>query len=334
MLPGLPEALIKNLTIYHFVRYRVVMAFAVSPLSDVIGFGALVSGLDAADLASSEMATTLRQLWTDRGVLVFRGLPDDPETHVALSRVFGEPDVHPFKQLSGQGAIQELTDIFYRPDRGDIVRLADGTRLGAWLPWHFDLVYFERINRGGVLRGIDLPDEGGSTGFIDGVEAYDRLSSELQDEMEGRSVVYRFDGDLAGLRFGGTPGLVLERMNEGSREAMARMKGLPPVAHPLVFEHPASGRKVLHFSPWFALGIEGATSDDSRQLLDAVTQHLIQESRAYFHHWRKGDMVLCDNWRMVHCATGVSAERSRHMQRTTIRGDYGLGRPAECAGAE
>jgi hypothetical protein len=38
------------------------------------------------------------------------------------------------------------------------------------------------------------------------------------------------------------------------------------------------------------------------------------------------DMVLWDKWRMLHCANGMPAGQRRHMRRTTIAGDYGLGR--------
>jgi taurine dioxygenase len=37
-------------------------------------------------------------------------------------------------------------------------------------------------------------------------------------------------------------------------------------------------------------------------------------------------MVLWDNWRMLHCAQGVPPGEERRMRRTTIAGDYALGR--------
>ena len=37
-------------------------------------------------------------------------------------------------------------------------------------------------------------------------------------------------------------------------------------------------------------------------------------------------MVLWDNWRMMHSANGVAIDDRRSMQRTTIAGDYALGR--------
>jgi hypothetical protein len=38
------------------------------------------------------------------------------------------------------------------------------------------------------------------------------------------------------------------------------------------------------------------------------------------------EMKLWDNWRMLHCCTGVPPGMRRHMRRTTIPGDYGLRR--------
>jgi len=61
-------------------------------------------------------------------------------------------------------------------------------------------------------------------------------------------------------------------------------------------------------------------------LLEDVIAHATDESRAYYHKWVATDLVLWDNWRMMHCARGVPAGSYRHMQRTTIVGDYGQGR--------
>ena len=46
----------------------------------------------------------------------------------------------------------------------------------------------------------------------------------------------------------------------------------------------------------------------------------------YFHQWQPGDMVLWDNWRAMHCATGVKPGVERVIHRTTIKGDATLGR--------
>lgn len=38
------------------------------------------------------------------------------------------------------------------------------------------------------------------------------------------------------------------------------------------------------------------------------------------------ETALWENGRMIHCATGTAIDETRHMQRTTIAGDYALGR--------
>jgi taurine dioxygenase len=46
---------------------------------------------------------------------------------------------------------------------------------------------------------------------------------------------------------------------------------------------------------------------------------------AYWHQWKPTDMVIWDNWRMLHAVEGCDAKYERRTVRTTIKGDYGLG---------
>ncbi len=48
--------------------------------------------------------------------------------------------------------------------------------------------------------------------------------------------------------------------------------------------------------------------------------------KTFTHKWRPDDMLVWDNWRMLHQACGVSTQYERIMHRTTIKGDYGFGR--------
>ena len=57
-----------------------------------------------------------------------------------------------------------------------------------------------------------------------------------------------------------------------------------------------------------------------------VGDHVLLPELMYFHKWQADDMVLWDNWRMLHRVIGCTPPQRRVMQRTTIRGDCGLGR--------
>ncbi len=301
------------------------MNFQVRPLSENLAFGSIVTDLDLSTLDDPEVRRALVALWVDRGLVVFEGLVTDEAGHIALSSVFGTPEIHPLRDPSKPGR-PELSDIRYDSVFGEVYEFADGGRRGGWLPWHFDLVYVDRINHGGILRPIVVPDGGGETGFIDQIAAYDTLADRLKERIEALEVVYRFDIDASGQRFGSTPGLQLRRMDPRSRKLMSRPDGFPEVVHPLVFRQPETGRRVLNVSPWFALGIEGMSGQEGDALLEEVIAHATDEAGAYYHTWATSDLVLWDNWRMMHCAKGVPAESERHLQRTTIVGDYGRGR--------
>jgi taurine dioxygenase len=87
----------------------------------------------------------------------------------------------------------------------------------------------------------------------------------------------------------------------------------------------------MHVSPWMAEGISGQETPEGDALLEAVCQEVNRKARSYFHHWKPTDMLIWDNWRMLHAVSGADPRHARRMQRTTIQGDYGLGRFEEGA---
>jgi taurine dioxygenase len=307
------------------------MRFTVQPLEERLSYGTIVTDLDPADIADPQVRKALYDLWIDRGLIVFRDIPGGPDTQMALSRIFGDPEPHPMRDPNSKEGTPELADILYRPNEGDVVNV-DGARKGAYLPWHFDMVYFTAINHGGILRPLVHPGEGGETGFLDGIAIYDALPDTLKRQIEDLYVVYRFDPDMNNQRYARQPGMVHEHISDRTAKSYERMKErLTPVAHPLVFTQVETGRKVCNFSPWFALGIEGMSQPQSDAILEQLGPYYLDRSNAYFHKWAPSDMVLWDNWRMLHCAAGIALNDLRHMQRTTILGDYALGRPAKGA---
>ena len=75
-----------------------------------------------------------------------------------------------------------------------------------------------------------------------------------------------------------------------------------------------------------ALGVVGAGGErDARgdDLLEAVSQEIrsLGRSTAYYHEWRPTDLLLWDNRRMLHSATGCDPEFTRIMCRTTVLDD-------------
>jgi taurine dioxygenase len=300
------------------------MTFNVAPLPGQSEFGAVVTRLSTDSLEDPATRKALYDLWIDKGVIVFKDMTA-LDTQIHLSEIFGEPEIHPL--LVGVDRPREhkvIADIEYDPQDGDLYEV-DGELRGGFLPWHFDLAYVDRINHGGILRPDVLPKRGGETGFIDRIAAYASLPAPLQAEIENLNVIYAFRIDSSQAKFGKRPDKCL-RISQRGQIAQHHPSVQSRVIHPLVYRQAETGRKVLNVSPWFAEGIEGMENSQGDALLEKIVSYATQPRLAYFHRWQANDMVLWDNWRMLHCALGIPPGEERRMRRTTIAGDYALGR--------
>lgn len=271
-------------------------------------FGAEICSFDPMALSAADR-DELNQALGDHAVLVARGLQLSPAQHVELTRAFGVPDIHPIEsiRLAGVPEIIELkVDVAGRLAPDD----PTGDDIVGHIPWHSDLTYTAEPSRGSLLYALEVPPEGGDTGFIDTAQVYDALPSELRRRIAGLDVVHSFartdEQVKAAVKAGATP--------------LRSTPDFEEVVHPLVHRHPLSGRQVLNISPTFARAIVGMSPDDSHELLAELQTFATQERFAYFHHWQVGDLVIWDNWRTMHTATGHKKRYRRHMLRTTVRG--------------
>lgn len=300
------------------------IAYKVEPLQIGLDFGATVIGLQRDALANASTREALKALWIDKGVLLFRGGDSSREMQCALSAVFGKLTEFPFKESRAEDH-PELVKIKYYPEDGSCYRV-NGELIGGWIPWHSDMIYFDQINRGGILRPVQLPRSGGQTGYIDQIAAYERLPPGLRQKIDKLHVVYTADLNYAHAKFARPESLAFVRGAKSFMRIMQRMYQYPRVVHPMVYTQMETGRKVLNVSPGFADGIYEMGGPEGEALLAEVIEYCIDPHFSYSHAWQEGDMVLWDNWRTLHCATGVPADDTRVMERTNIAGDYALGR--------
>lgn len=300
-------------------------SFEMRPLAGQSGEAIEIFGLTADDLAQASVRQELNRLWVQHGLIVFRDM-DGGRMHVALSEVFGPCQTHPIRQSNTPVDHPELTNVQYTPDgpNGMVYRV-NGVELGAWLPLHSDLIYVDKVNHGGILRPIQAPEALGGTRFLDKIAVYDTLPKRLKEEVGGLEVIYRFDLDVEKMRFN-TDKVELLHLGFKFRDIQTRLHTYPRSIHPMVYEQKDTGRKMLNLSPWFAEEIVGMAPAESDKLLRELCEHVLTHPAIYTHRWQERDLVLWDNWRMLHGAEGVPRNGSRWMQRTTIEGDYSLGR--------
>ena len=306
------------------------MGYKVSPLPGQSEFGAVITGFRPEMIDDPKIRKDLYDLWIDKGLIVFKDLTG-LDTQIRLSEVFGEPEVHPLLRNVDVPREDKLI-INIDQDAGGHYTV-DGQERAGWLAWHKDSMYTDKINHGGILSAIEVPEEGGETGFIDQVAAYNALPEDLKKRIDGLNVIYKFTIDSWESKFGNKPENrvsltdVMVKISDDYKKTLVRS------IHPMVAVQPGTGRKFVNVSPWFADGIEGMENDEGDALLREVIDLNTRPERIYKHKYVPNEMVLWDNWRMLHCAFGTPLGMKRHMRRTTLFGDYGQGRLEEVAAA-
>jgi len=305
----------------------------IKPLQDDLSFGARVDGVTMANVNDPAIGDKLRQLFIDRGMIVFENMEPTAKMQVALSKVFGPLKDHPTKSTprddeTGDEA-QGVIDMHYVPsddpenDEG-LVEI-DGKRVARFSPWHFDHCYNDELNYAGVLRAPINAPVGGRTGFMDGIEVYKKMPKDLLAKIEGKNIIYTLDTRLSKQKYG----IDFVPLTEpaSTKELLKEVAIFPRAMHPAVWTR-ETGEKVFHAAPWMSVGVEHDETPEGDKMFDEVClklNELGKQDCAYWHDWKPTDMVIWDNHRMLHAVEGCDAKYERQTIRSTIKGDYGHG---------
>jgi len=295
-------------------------------LSGDLPFGARITGLTLDALGDAEVRAEIMQAFDDRGVIVFSNLDMSDELHLALAEVFG-----PLQNYALPVSQKERTLAEDKASKAQLLDLeidslseVDGRQVAGVLPWHFDSAYVGNINRGGVLRALVIPPDGGETGFADGIQLYNDVSPDLRDKFEELEILYYSKLMFTHQRFGFPKGLRYVRLSDLQLENIRKCEGARRAIHPAIWQR-ETGERVLHISPFQSAGIYGHEDTESNSLLEEMCQEIYAKMRPYWHKWEMTDLVAWDNWRCLHCVRGYDPANRRHVQRYTIEGDYGFG---------
>jgi alpha-ketoglutarate-dependent taurine dioxygenase len=255
--------------------------------------GGIVKGLDLSQPLADEVFEELARAWTEYKVLFFRDQLLTAEQHIDFARRFGELEVHPF--LRNNDELPEL------------VRFAKDADTGGYEnAWHHDVTWRVAPSKGAILRAIEVPDTGGDTLFCDMNAAYEGLSDELKDRIEGlvaeHDYMQAFWSSIA------------------ATDAEAMREKYPIVEHPVVIRHPISGQRLLYVNRFFTsriVGLEPAESDELLVTLFAQANTLEYHCRL---HWHPNSIAMWDNLAVQHYASSDYWPDVRVMERASIVG--------------
>lgn len=297
------------------------MLFETREFSDKLGLEVL--GLDP-DAIGSEQRQLLRDLFWKTGALLFRNLQMAPEALHALSDVFGGAQLYPIPSVRIDG-LPEVGVLATNQADLTPVYLKSGMPLKYVIPWHADCMFYEAPTAGNMLYALQVPEEGGQTGLIDTSKTYDALSDDMKQRIENLEIVCRFRTTPYLMKFGRD----LDLKPSAGQELAAHQEYFPEFtdkAHPLVLKHPVTGIKCLNINPFVAEGLLGVDKEEGDLLLEQLIAHSTTEQFAYFHDWQAGDLLVFDNYRMLHSVKGVPPQYERLLHSVVLRGDVKTGR--------
>jgi len=258
-----------------------------------VTLGAEIRGVDLTAELADEVVEELAAALADYKVIYFRDQPISSAQHVEFARRFGQLEVHPF--ISGNEAHPEL------------VRFEKGADTGGFENgWHHDVTWREVPSMGAILHAIQVPPTGGDTLFSDMGAAYDGLTDEWKERIEGMHAIHDYM-------------LAFAHQVPDDKQAEMREK-YPLVRHPVVRTHPVTGRKLIYVNGYFTSHIEGLDDQESREIIT----HLISQPAVLEYqfrlNWEPDTVVFWDNAAVQHYAASDYYPDIRIMERASVVG--------------
>lgn len=260
--------------------------------------GAEVSNIDLSKELSDADVALLEQALADYEVLVFRDQPLDAEEFMAFGRRFGKLSVHPFSPND--------------KDNPELILFRNDDKTPPWKTdvWHSDETFRKVPPLGTMLHALDVPKFGGDTMFASMTAAYEGLSDRMQHFLSGLEAYHDFVVFKA----------VFGETAEGREKLREFERDYPPALHPVVGEHPVTGKKMIFVNPQFTTKIKGMDDTESQQLLNQLFDLAKVPEYQYRHHWYNNTLVFWDNRSTQHYAVHDYFPKRRYMQRVTITG--------------
>ena len=251
--------------------------------------------------AQGDSLEAIKQAVYQNGVALFRGQHDfTPEAHIAFARRWGGIDLNNYFPLT-----EGHPEIAVVRKRADQV-----TNIGGG--WHTDHSYDQVPAMGSVLVARTLPPSGGDTLWAHMGAAYDALSDDLKQEIEGLEAYHSADHIYE------EDGLYAQTDMAADLRGQSLRTG---ATHPVVIRHPHTGRRLLYVNSAFTLNFVGRTRAESLPLLKRLYDAASAADNTCRVAWEPGSVAIWDNRTTWHLAMNDYQGHAREMHRITLTGE-------------
>ena len=254
--------------------------------------GATVPGIDLSEPMSEAAFQALKAVYLDYSVLVFPDQALSQAQHKAFASRFGALHTHPMHA---------------RQQKGDphILRVATNAQ-SAYTEgegWHTDVTCDALPPQCSLLYVTETPGNGGGdTMFADMYLAFELLSDPMKQFLSGLTAVH--DGALPYV---------------GAYKSVPPEGGYPRNEHPVIVQHPETGRAVLYVNSGFTSRIRGLSARESDALLQFLFRHIDSTPKLTARvSWSPNTLVLWDNRCTQHHSVWDYYPSSRYGKRVSV----------------
>lgn len=289
-----------------------VHAIELHPLSP--SFGLEVRGLAKEDLRDKNSHKTLREAFAaSRGLLLLRGLRGlSCDDLITLSSVFGDVEAAPadgsYETLVDEaGRVHEFATV---PSSGVFQGRADVT--ASWQydaatgkpSWHTDQSFRSPRPLASAMYCLETPGGGvGQTVFCSTVAACEDLPERVRSKLAKLRAAHSYEQLSASFqRFAGGTAKTLSGARKEALYHLVDDGALYLAPHAISHVVDETGKELAKGS----------------ELVDALAARCTRPEYVHAHAWEVGDVVVWNNLRTMHAATGVpESAAKRRMWRTT-----------------
>ena len=277
------------------------MALKIRKLSPNIG--AEIQDIDLTQEQTPETIARINEVWLENIILLFRYQNLDAERQIHVTKWFGKlgelarpKDLQPKGYEKLPDGVMLISNI--REDGEPIGALPDGEMM-----FHHDMMHAEIPHKATMLNAVEIPSHGGNTLFASGYAAYETLSDEVRNPLEGRKAFHHYNYGSA---------------QKGDNKGVS---AFAESAHPIFRTHDDTGKKAIYVNRLMTEGIIDMDQDKADLFLSTLFDHSEKTEFVYEHEWRVGDLIMWDNRCSMHARTDFPETERRLLLRTTVTGD-------------
>ncbi|WP_262695217.1 TauD/TfdA dioxygenase family protein [Kordiimonas aquimaris] len=265
--------------------------------------GAMISGVNLSENISDEQFTEIRDALFTYGAIGFRNQNLSFGEHSRFAKRFGSLEVHPI--VNGMDEHPEIIKM-HKPA---------GTAASFGVGWHTDNSFFEKPSLGSILYAEIIPPVGGDTLFANQQLAYQHLSEGLKETLEGLVAIHSAQDAYT------SPSALEKYDGDGPISYKKSEIVTQSVEHPVIIQHPVTGKKALYVNSMFTSHFKGWSVEESQPLIEYLCAHATRIDFQCRFRWEKGMVAMWDNRIVQHAALNDYEQYERLIYRITVNGD-------------